>query len=263
MTRFVGCIDLHGGQVKQIVGKTLTSEQATKTNFVSDRPSSYYAKLYLDNNVRGTHVIKLGSGNDEAAMDALKTAPGFLQVGGGINLENCEYWLKYAAKVIVTSYLFDSEGRFQLDKLHEISDKCGKDRLVIDLSCRPLESVSSNKQWVVVMNKWQTITNLVLNLSTLEFLSNYADEFLIHAAEVEGLGHGVDKELVKKLGEWACSLETPVTMVYAGGAKSIDDLELVEQLSHGKVDLTFGSSLDLFGGKLVKFKDCCSWNSVH
>jgi phosphoribosylformimino-5-aminoimidazole carboxamide ribotide isomerase len=38
------------------------------------------------------------------------------------------------------------------------------------------------------------------------------------------------------------------------------DLELVNQLSNGKVDLTFGSALDIFGGSGVKYSDCVAWN---
>ena len=75
MTKFIGCIDLHNGEVKQIVGGSLTegkSNNELKTNFVSQYSSSHYAKLYKDNNVEGCHVIKLGPNNDNAAMEALK-----------------------------------------------------------------------------------------------------------------------------------------------------------------------------------------------
>lgn len=262
MTRFVGCIDLHNGQVKQIVGGTLTEseEQGPRTNFVSQQPSSYYAGLYKDNGVTGCHVIKLGPNNDEAALGALKAAPGFLQVGGGINSANCREWLRYASKVIVTSWLFDAEGHFELEKLAEMSRICGKDRLVVDLSCR--KKVDNGvARWIVAMNKWQKLTDLELSERTFQKLCQYTDEFLIHAADVEGLCRGIDQELVSMLYEWTKNLD--VKIVYAGGAKSFDDLELVERLSHGKVDLTYGSSLDIFGGNLVAFDKCCQWNESH
>ena len=83
----------------------------------------------------------------------------------------------------------------------------------------------------------------------------YCSEFLIHAADNEGLQHGIDEDLVRKLGEW-CNL--PVT--YAGGGKSVEDLECVQRLSSGKVDLTIGSALDIFGGTGVKLEDCIIWN---
>lgn len=260
MTRFVGCIDLHNGQVKQIVGGTLKEDQKEdlKTNFVSQHSSSYYAKLYRDNEVSGCHVIKLGPNNDEAARLALASVPGFLQVGGGINYDNCQEWLEIASKVIVTSWLFNSNGEFQLANLEKISSRCGKDRLVVDLSCRKVEDGTSHK-WVVAMNKWQKLTDLELNHDTFSRLSQYADEFLIHAADVEGLCRGVDEALVAKLYEWTEHLPH-LKIVYAGGAKSIQDLALVNKLSHGKVDLTYGSSLDIFGGNLVAFKECCEWN---
>ncbi|SCV04397.1 LAME_0H18118g1_1 [Lachancea meyersii CBS 8951] len=260
MTRFVGCIDLHNGQVKQIVGGTLNEQQndLLKTNFVCQHSSSYYSQMYAKNQVSGCHVIKLGPNNDEAALEALKACPNFLQVGGGINFDNCLQWLETANKVIVTSWLFDSEGQFLLTNLQKISKRCGKDRLVIDLSCRKVET-SGEPQWVVAMNKWQKLTNVVLSKETFTSMSEYADEFLIHAADVEGLCRGVDELLVAKLYEWTEHLPH-LKIVYAGGAKSIEDLALVDKLSHGKVDLTYGSALDIFGGNLVTFEDCCKWN---
>ncbi|KAI5954933.1 HIS6 [Candida jiufengensis] len=262
MTKFRGCIDIHSGQVKQIVGGTLTSNEqdsSTKENFVSTKPSSYYAQLYKDHNLKGCHVIKLGSSqaNDEAAELACKTWPNGLQVGGGINLDNAQDWLnKGASQIIITSWLFsDNNGTMELDfnKLAQISKRVGKDKLIVDLSCR---TVGEN-EWYVAMNKWQTTTGNKLSKEFLEKVSQYCDELLIHAADVEGLCKGIDEKLVEKLGKWCpenCSI------VYAGGAKSIDDLQLVNELSDGKVDLTFGSALDIFGGKLVKFDDLIKWN---
>ncbi|SCU83800.1 LAMI_0C04742g1_1 [Lachancea mirantina] len=263
MTKFVGCIDLHNGEVKQIVGGTLRDEETSnlKTNFVSKRPSSFYARLYHEKHIDGCHVIKLGPNNDEAAIDALKAAPGFLQVGGGINLDNCEEWLAYASKIIVTSWLFTTEGDFQMNRLKQISKQCGPERLVVDLSCRKVVATGTVK-WVVAMNKWQKLTSLELSAQTFQSLSMFSHEFLIHAADVEGLCRGIEEDLVERLYEWTKDLPN-VKIVYAGGAKSIEDLELVSGLSHGKVDLTFGSSLDLFGGELVKFEDCCKWNETH
>lgn len=40
----------------------------------------------------------------------------------------------------------------------------------------------------------------------------------------------------------------------------MEDLDRVKELSGGKVDLTIGSALDVFGGKAVKFDDCVEWN---
>ncbi|SCV01159.1 LANO_0F10440g1_1 [Lachancea nothofagi CBS 11611] len=260
MSRYVGCIDLHNGQVKQIVGGTLkeNENELLKTNFVCQQDSPYFAQLYKDNQVTGCHVIKLGPNNDEAARQALKATPKFLQVGGGINYDNCLEWLETASKVIVTSWLFDSEGHFLLEHLQKISQRCGKDRLVVDLSCRKVECSGSPK-WVVAMNKWQKLTDVELSKETFTRMSEYADEFLIHAADVEGLCRGVDEELVTKLYEWTEHLPH-LKIVYAGGARSVHDLALVDKLSHGKVDLTYGSALDIFGGNLVTFQECCKWN---
>ncbi|KAH9899804.1 Phosphoribosylformimino-5-aminoimidazole carboxamide ribotide isomerase [Cubamyces lactineus] len=250
---FRPCIDLHNGEVKQIVGGTLHEDDASrlKTNFVASHPSSYYAELYKKHNLEGGHVIKLGPGNDQAAKDALAAWPGHLQVGGGITAENAREWLDAgASKVIVTSYLFP-EGKFSLERLRAVYNAVGKDRLVVDVSCRRRDD-----KWLVAMNKWQTITDMEVCKESLDLLSEYCSEFLIHAADVEGLCQGIDEELVRKLGEW---VSIPTT--YAGGAKSVADLELVDRLSNGKVDLTYGSSLDIFGGSLVKFDDLVKYNN--
>ncbi|KAI0638253.1 Phosphoribosylformimino-5-aminoimidazole carboxamide ribotide isomerase [Trametes polyzona] len=249
---FRPCIDLHNGEVKQIVGGTLHEDDASRlrTNFVASQPSAYFAELYKRHGLEGGHVIKLGPGNDQAAKDALAAWPGHLQIGGGITAENAREWLDAgASKVIVTSYLFP-EGRFSLDRLKAVSAAVGKDRLVVDVSCR-----RRGDRWLVAMNKWQTITDMEVCKESLDLLAHYCSEFLIHAADVEGLCQGIDEELVAKLGEW---VTIPTT--YAGGAKSVSDLELVDRLSAGKVDLTFGSSLDIFGGSLVKFEDLVKYN---
>lgn len=93
-------------------------------------------------------------------------------------------------------------------------------------------------------------------VDSIKSLEEFCSEFLIHAADNEGLQGGIDEELVEKLGQW-CS--KPVT--YAGGGKSIEDLERVKMLSAGRVDLTIGSALDIFGGEAVKFNDCVEWNT--
>ncbi|KAI0347516.1 Phosphoribosylformimino-5-aminoimidazole carboxamide ribotide isomerase [Trametopsis cervina] len=252
-TLFKPCIDLHDGQVKQIVGGTLSDAGDTlQTNFVAKHPPRYYAELYKTHDLEGGHVIMLGKGNVEAAKEALAAWPNGLQVGGGINAENCAEWLEYgASKVIVTSYLFP-DAKFSLERLERISSIVGKERLVVDVSCR-----KKDNKWFVAMDKWQRITEMEVCKGSLDLLSRFCSEFLIHAADVEGLCKGIDEELVRKLGEW---VKIPTT--YAGGAKSVDDLQLVDQLSNGKVDLTYGSALDIFGGSLVTFDELVVYNST-
>ena len=98
MTKFRPCIDLHAGQVKQIVGGTLSQKLSElKTNHVSQHPASYFAKLYRDNALTGAHVIMLGAGNEEAAKEALDTWPGGLQIGGGITDVNALQWINRGA----------------------------------------------------------------------------------------------------------------------------------------------------------------------
>ncbi|CAM1505298.1 Fc.00g109350.m01.CDS01 [Cosmosporella sp. VM-42] len=254
MTRFRPCIDLHAGQVKQIVGGTLdSSSSALQTNYVSQHPSAHFAQLYKDNELTGAHVIMLGPGNDQAAREALQAWPDGLQVGGGINDKNAKEWVDAGAeKVIITSFLFPG-GRFSQERLDAVLEALSgdKNKLVIDLSCRR----RGDDSWYVAMNKWQTITDMEVNQESIKALEPYCAEFLIHAADNEGLQKGIDEKLVSRLAEW-CTI--PVT--YAGGGRNLDDLELVKRLSKGKVDLTIGSALDCFGGTGVKFDECVEWN---
>ncbi len=252
MTKFRPCIDLHDGKVKQIVGGTLTDTgDELRTNFESDRPAGYFADRYRQDAITGGHVIKLGPNNDEAARQALAAYPRGLQVGGGIHQDNAVDWLGAGAShVIVTSWLFDAQAQFRPERLEALVAEIGRQHLVIDLSCRGADS-----GWVVAMNRWQTPTNLEVTAQTLQQLSDFCDEFLIHAADVEGKCEGIDAELVRFLGEH-CTI--PVT--YAGGVKGFEDLQMVQELSGGKVDLTIGSALDLFGGNKVRYADCVAWN---
>jgi phosphoribosylformimino-5-aminoimidazole carboxamide ribotide isomerase len=253
---FRPCIDLHGGQVKQIVGGSLNDQgDGLKTNFVSSKPASYYAELYRSHQLKGGHVILLGEGNQAAAEEALLAWPHGLQVGGGINAQNAEKWLFLGAShVIVTSFLFENH-EFSWNKLNEIIGVIGKERLVIDLSCRRLVKEDGNVSWFVATNRWQTITQTEITVDLLDQLADCCAEFLIHAADVEGLQNGMDLELIEFLGK---HVRIPCT--YAGGASHLNDLEVVNRVSQGKVDLTIGSALDIFGGNKIKFSDCVHWN---
>lgn len=252
MTQFRPCIDLHQGQVKQIIGGSL-DDHGAQTNFVSDKDALYYAELYRQNNLQGGHVIALGPGNKEQAIAALQAWPGGLQFGGGINTSNAQEFLAAGAShLIVTSYLFDN-GQFSFERLEQIKAITGAERLILDLSCR-----RTPNGWNIATDRWQTVTDTAVNAQTLAELSQHCAEFLIHAADVEGLQGGIDENLVTLLGQHC---DIPVT--YAGGARSLQDLELVKHLSSGKVDLTIGSALDIFGGSGVTLDECITWNSAN
>src|SRR5688500_15588689 len=132
MTKFRPCIDLHEGRVKQIVGSTLSDQGAgLKTNFVSDYDAAWYAELYRRYGLTGGHVIMLGPNNEDAAKSAVAAYPGGLQLGGGIRPCNAEGYLAAGAShVIVTSYLFETDGTFSDIRLGKMVAAVGKDRLV-------------------------------------------------------------------------------------------------------------------------------------
>jgi len=242
---------LHEGKVKQIVGGSLSDDPGQlRTNFVSERSAAWYANLYRRDDLRGGHVIMLGPGNDAAAKEALATFPGGMQVGGGVSLDNARSWLEAGAShVVVTSWVF-RDGRLDWERLKNLVAAVGKTRLVLDLSCR-----RRGEDYFAVTDRWQKFTELTISRETLEELAAFCAEFLIHAADVEGLCRGIDADLVRKLGEW-----TPISTTYAGGAKSLEDLREVTQLGRGRVDLTIGSALDIFGGSGVRYQDAVAFN---
>jgi phosphoribosylformimino-5-aminoimidazole carboxamide ribotide isomerase len=254
MTVFRPCIDLHQGKVKQIVGGTLTDAgEGLKTNFVSPHGAAWFADLYRKDGLAGGHIIMLGSGNEAEALAALKAWPGGMQIGGGLDETNVIPWLDAGAShVIVTSWLFP-DGRLSLDRLIRLSGLAGKERLVVDLSCR-----RRGEGWYVATNRWQTVTEVRIDEPLLASLAGHCSEFLIHAADVEGKQQGMDWDLVDLLAR-----VSPIPTTYAGGARELSDLDRLERQSRGRLDLSIGSALDIFGGKLVRYADCAAWNRAR
>lgn len=249
--KFRPCIDLHDGAVKQIVGGSLTDgEESPVVNFTSTRDPGWYAARYREDGLSGGHVIRLGPGNDQAAEVALAGWPGGLQIGGGIEAGNARSWLdKGAERVIVTSYVF-RDGKIFEERLHELNKVVGKEKLVLDLSCRKKEG-----RYRIVTDRWQKFTSVAVEPEQLDYLSSFCSEFLIHAVDVEGKSSGIERPLVELLGAWA---KIPVT--YAGGIHSWSDIEMIRDLGQGRIDFTVGSALDLFGGNGLKYHDLVQAN---
>ncbi len=250
--RFRPCIDLHDGKVKQIVGSTLHDGDAAglQTNFSSDFSPSYYSRKYKDDRLVGGHVIMLGPGNESAALDALQGWPGGLQLGGGINYENAERWLECGAShVIVTSHVFHN-GQLDDKRLYRLCRLIGKDRLVLDLSCRWRDD-----GYYVVTDRWQKFTDLLVCKEVLGELAESCDEFLVHAVDVEGKCMGVDLKLVELLADNAT---LPIT--YAGGVGSMADLHAIREAGEGRLDVTVGSALDIFGGLGCTYQEVVSFH---
>ena len=238
--RFRPCIDLHDGKVKQIVGSTLNVKKKPEVNFESAHTPAFFASLYKKDGLRGGHVIKLGTGNDKPAEEALKAFPNNLQIGGGITLENAPEWLnKGASHIIVTSAIF-KRGELLMNELLELVQRCGKEHLVIDLSCG-----QKNGNYVVMTDGWSRYSEVNITPKLFDKLSPYCTEFLIHAVDVEGKQRGLDKNLIQHL----CPVGEHC-IVYAGGIHNLEDIEYLRDKSEGRLDFTIGSSLDIFGGTL-------------
>ena len=228
----------------QIVGAT------GQTNFISEHHSEWYAALYRADDLRGGHVIMLGPGNEAAALDALGAWPGGLQLGGGITVANAAAWLDAGAShVIVTSWLF-VDGEFSEVRLQDLHRAIGRERLVLDLSCRWRDGAF----WVVT-EQWQKFSSLRVDGAALQAMGRSCAELLVHGVDVEGLAEGIDLELVSLLAE-----HSPVPATYAGGASSIADLQIIHDVSGGRLDLTIGSALDIFGGDGVRYADAVEFN---
>lgn len=246
--RFRPCIDIHNGKVKQIVGGSLrdTGNQAEE-NFVSEQDGAFYASLYKEKGLKGGHIILLNSTDSEyfqatraQAFLALRAYPGGLQLGGGVNPDNAADYLNAGAShVIVTSYVF-RDGRICWENLEKMVREVGREHLVLDLSCRKRAD-----KYYIVTDRWQKFTEETVSLELMKKLGGYCDEFLIHAVDVEGKANGVEIPLAELLGEYEGH---PVT--YAGGVGSLKDIQTLKQASGGKVDVTVGSALDLFGGTI-------------
>ena len=250
--RFRPCIDLHDGRVKQIVGSTLKDCDAATltTNFSSEFPPSHYSRMYRQDNLVGGHIIMLGPGNEKAATDALAGWPGGLQLGGGITADNAGLWLERGAShVIVTSHVFH-DGQLDADRLARLCRLTGKDRLVLDLSCR-----WKNDGYYVVTDRWQNFTDLRISEAVLTELADSCDEFLIHAVDVEGKCMGVDERLIDLLASHAT---VPVT--YAGGVGSMQDMELIRAAGKSRLDATVGSALDIFGGSGCTYEEVVAFH---
>jgi len=250
---FRPCIDIHNGQVKQIVGSSLEDKgDLARENFVAAKDAEYYARLYRENGIKGGHIILLNPASSSyyeadrtQAFRALAAYPGGFQIGGGVNADNAASYLEAGAShVIVTSYVFQ-DGRIHMEHLEKIRQEAGREHLVLDLSCRMKDG-----DYYIVTDRWQKFTEEKVDNATLNLLMGYCDEFLIHAVDVEGKNQGIEQALVRQIGTWGNSSgKIPVT--YAGGVHSYEDIELLRVLGGGKINVTIGSALDIFGGKLV------------
>ncbi len=254
--KFRPCIDIHNGSVKQIVGGSLQDEgDLARENFVSVQDAAFFSNLYREYKLSGGHIILLNQKSSayyeetkRQALSALAAYPGGLQAGGGITPENAADFLKAGAShVIVTSYVF-SEGQIRYDRLEALLKEVGREKLVLDLSVRSREG-----RYYIVTDRWQKYTSVELNEQTLDALSGYCDEFLVHAVDVEGKSAGIEEPVAELLGNWG---KMPVT--YAGGVHSFADLDKLGELGRGRVDVTIGSALDLFGGGMA-FRDVLAY----
>lgn len=250
--KFRPCIDLHNGRVKQIVGSSLSDDrqEELKTNFASDKPSSYYAEMYKRDGLTGGHVIMLGPGNEDAAIEALRAFPNGLQAGGGMTAENAGYWIEQGASaVIVTSYVF-KDGMVHEGRLREMVSAVGRDRLVLDLSCR-----KKGDEYFVVTDRWQKFTNVAVNCASIEYFSQFCCELLVHAVDVEGKCSGIEEDLAASLGKW---VSIPTT--YAGGVQNLADMYRIKELGKNRLDATIGSALDIFGGNGITYAEAVAFN---
>ena len=246
--KFRPCIDIHNGCVKQIVGGSLKdSGNSAVDNFISTKNADFYANLYKSHNLKGGHIIILNAKDSEfydadlaQARLALKEFEGGLQIGGGIDAENAKDFLDMGAShVIVTSFVFKN-GVVNEDNLKRLTKSVGKQRLVLDLSCRKRDG-----KFYIVTDRWQNFTEVELNEATIEKFSKHCDEFLIHAVDAEGKAKGIQPEVAEIMGSF-CKIPS----TYAGGISSLEDNELLRKTGKDRIDFTVGSALDIFGGNV-------------
>ncbi len=242
------CIDIHNGKVKQLVGGSVQDQgDRASENFVARESAEWFARLFQDKKLKNGHVILLNhkdspyfEATKKQALDALRAYPGGLQAGGGITAENAAEFLDAGAShVIVTSYVFQN-GSISFENLSRLVETVGRSRLVLDLSCRKKDGL-----YYIVTDRWQTYTKVALSEDVLTMLASFCDEFLIHGVDVEGKQNGVEEELIELLGRWN---RIPIT--YAGGIRSFSDIDRVRAAGNGRIHITIGSALDIYGGRL-------------
>ncbi len=251
--KFRPCIDIHQGKVKQIVGSTL-SDSGVAENFVAERESTFYAQMFRADTLTGGHIIMLDQSPETraAALDALAAYPGGMQLGGGINSDNCKNYLNAGAShIIVTSFIF-SHGIINFDNLKKLTNTCGRSRIVLDLSCKQ----TPDGRYLIATDRWQKLTDTELSEASLLELSQYCDEYLVHAVNAEGKKAGIDETLTALLSA------SPIPVTYAGGIAGTEDIKKIKLLGKKKVDFTIGSALDLFGGN-IKYEEIKKYNDLH
>lgn len=260
--KFRPCIDVHNGKVKQIVGSSLRdSDDSAQENFVSEREAASFAEQFRQDNLTGGHVVVLNQiyspyyeASRKQAVAALAAWPGGLQYGGGVTADNAAFWLDAGAShVIVTSYVF-RDGKISFENLRKLEDAVGRKRIVLDLSCAKREDAD---QYYIMTDRWQKYADTPLNAELMEMLSEHCDEFLIHAISKEGKTEGIDGELVYLFDE-GCT--KPIT--YAGGVRTMEDMEELYAIGDGRIDFTVGSGLDLYGGNLA-YRDILAFVAEH
>ncbi|MBS7305226.1 MAG: phosphoribosylformimino-5-aminoimidazole carboxamide ribotide isomerase [Lachnospiraceae bacterium] len=245
--KFRPCIDIHNGHVVQIVGSSLRDENdSAQNNFVSEKDSAYYANLYKEYGLSGGHIIILNGKDSEyyeatkaEAVKALQTYKGGMQIGGGITDKNAEeYILAGASHIIVTSYVF-SDGKICYNNLNRLNSAVGREHICLDVSCR-----MRNGKYYVVTDRWQKFTDVVLDENLIVSLSEYCDELLVHAVDVEGRKAGINATIAGILEK------SPIPVTYAGGISSLDDIAKIRSIGNNKIDFTIGTALNIFGGDL-------------
>ena len=245
--KFRPCIDIHNGHVVQIVGSSLRDENdSAQNNFVSEKDSAYYANLYKEYGLSGGHIIILNGKDSEyyeatkaEAVKALQTYKGGMQIGGGITDKNAEeYILAGASHIIVTSYVF-SDGKICYNNLNRLNSAVGREHICLDVSCR-----MRNGKYYVVTDRWQQFTDVVLDENLIVSLSEYCDELLVHAVDVEGRKAGINATIAGILEK------SPIPVTYAGGISSLDDIAKIRSIGNNKIDFTIGTALNIFGGDL-------------
>ena len=252
MNIFRPCIDLVNGNPKRLEGGNIQHGDDGKViEKVGSypRPAWYYVSRYQEYQLYGGHICMLSRGEARemfdrpVALEALRLWRGGMQIAGGINPTNArEYLNAGAAKVVVTSFVF-SGGEINFKNLEELLRVVNPEELVLDLSSRPI-----NGKYIVHTDSWQKPTTEEIR-EAMRILSPFCSEFLVHAVNKDGTCTGIDKDLIRILADYS-----PIPVVYASGANSLDDLDYVAEVGKGRMGLTIGKALDMFGGHL-RYKD--------
>ena len=204
----IPCIDLMDGKVVQLIqGREKALEGGSPLEMLEKfRAFPQIQVIDLDAALGKNQ----GAGSNDALVE-LVASRSIARVGGGVRSRQRARALieQGAYRVIVGTAAFD------LEKLTEIADAAGPDRLIIALD---------SKGGKVVTHGWQEATNFSAE-EVIRHLEPYCSGFLCTYVDKEGMLEGTDLDWFRRL-----RAATEHELTAAGGITTIEEIQELQKL---------------------------------